>query len=68
MSVEYAVDKSATEYYVNVKVISKDKVYDHVDAIVYTNPNENLEEIQDVADRLNCDVVSLADVIFDNMK
>jgi hypothetical protein len=68
VSVEYAVDKSATEYYVNVKVISKDKVYDHVDAIVYTNPNENLEEIQDVADRLNCDVVSLADVIFDNMK
>lgn len=68
VSVEYAVDKSAKEYYTNVKVISEDEICRHVDAIVYTNPDENLEKIQVVADKLNCDVVSLADVIFDNMK
>lgn len=68
VTVEYAVDKSAAEYYTGVKVISKDEVCVHVDAIIYTNPDENLEEIQVIADKLNCDVVSLADVIFDNMR
>lgn len=68
VSVEYAVDKCPTEYYTKVKVILVDEVYTHVDAIVYTNPDAELEEIRAAADRLNCDVVSLADVIFDNMK
>lgn len=68
VSVEYGVDQSAVEYYGSVKVVSKDQVCAHVDAIVYTNPDANLDEIQAVADRLECDVVSLADVIFDNMK
>ncbi len=68
VSVEYAVDKPGAEYYTSVKVISANEICLPVDVIVYTNPDENLEEVQGVADRLNCDVVSLADVIFDNMK
>ncbi len=68
VSVEYAVDKLPAEYYANVKIISAEEVSAHVDVIVYTNPDADLKEIQTAADRLNCDVVSLADVIFDNMK
>lgn len=68
VSVEYAIDKSSSDFYTNVKVVAEDDVLDQVDVIVYTNPNENLENVQEIANRQKCDVVSLADVIFDNMK
>lgn len=68
VSVEYAIDKSFAEYYANVKIVAEDDVLGQIDVIVCTNPNENVEAVQKIADRLNCDVVSLADVIFDNMK
>ena len=68
VSVEYAIDKSSADFYTNVKVVAEDDVLDQVDVIVYTNPNENIEIVQEIASRQKCDLVSLADVIFDNMK
>lgn len=68
VSVEYAIDKSSADFYTNVKVVAEDDVLDQVDVIVYTNPNENIEIVQEIASRQKCDIVSLADVIFDNMK
>lgn len=68
VSVGYAIDKSSADFYTNVKVVAEDDVLDQVDVIVYTNPNENIEIVQEIANRQKCDVVSLADVIFDNMK
>ena len=68
VSVEYAIDKSSADFYTNVKVVAEDDVLDQVDVIVYTNPNENIEIVQKIASRQKCDIVSLADVIFDNMK
>lgn len=68
VSIEYAMDKIPADYYTNVRVISGDEASSYVDVIVYTDPNEDLELIQKIANRLNCDVVSLAEVIFDDMK
>ena len=68
VSVEYVVDKSSADYYIKVKVVAEEAAIDHVDVIVYTNPNEDIEVVRRIADRQKCDVVSLADVIFDNMK
>lgn len=68
VSVEYAIDKSSSDFYTNVKVVAEDDVLDQVDVIVYTNPNEKIEIVQEIANRQKCDAVSLADVIFDNMK
>lgn len=68
VSIEYVIDKSSTEYYTNIKVVKECDAVGKVDVIVYTNPNENLEAVRLIADSQKCDMVSLADVIFDNMK
>lgn len=67
VTVEYVIDKE-TEYYTDIKIVAEDDASDPVDVIVYTNPNEEPGNLQEIADKLKCDVVSLAEVIFDNMK
>lgn len=67
VTIEYIIDP-VTNYYTNIKIVADTTASDPVDAIIYTNPNENIENLQEISNRLKCDVVSLADVIFDNMK
>lgn len=67
VSVEYVIDR-VTEYYTDTKIVTDDDANVPVDVIVYTNPKENLQNVKIIADRLQCDVISLADVIFDNIR
>lgn len=67
VSIKYIIDKNSADFYTDVKVVSLEEVKEPVDVIICTCIDENYETIKQLSERLNCSVVSLADIVFENI-
>lgn len=67
VSIKYIIDKNSADFYTDVKVVSLEEVKEPVDVIICTCIDENYETIKQLSERLNCSVVSLADIVFENL-
>ena len=63
--VKYCIDKNADRIYGDYRIVSPDGNLDHVDAVVITPITFYDEIAKDLLKRMDCDMVSLEDLIFD---
>lgn len=61
------IDKNRADYFPNIHTQTLDEVTIIPDVVIYTNPNETMEMINCLSEKLQCKVMSLSDIIFDNL-
>lgn len=61
------LDNVAREYYGNIRTQTVSECNETVDLVIYTNPKEDAQVLQKIVQKYECPVVSLVDVVFDNI-
>lgn len=67
VKIKYVIDSSVAVYCNGVTTKTLEDCMDVVDAVIYTNPNEKVEVIKEINEKFSCKVISLEDVVFDNL-
>ena len=66
ITLEYAIDKNPN-FYTDVIIKTPDQELDEVDVIIYTNKFESKRNLEELRQKVDCPLICLSDVVFDNL-
>lgn len=67
VEIVYVIDKNSCELFGNIKVYDLTCDLEGIDVVIYTNPDEEKEVLNELKKKFQGRIISLADVVFDNL-